>query len=165
MVEDLFRKKNKFVLKKVLLVGCQWLILFSRWLICFVRKLLVVDKPNEHGDRSILYLRCENPLYLFLELHSTTQTLTTRTHTHPYWLHVCKSYPYEHLRRMSTSKSGDSRSHHWHLVVDGNVTYHLTHNADKSWKIQNKVRAPRLEPWWVTSTGPSYHCTTSPFAL
>jgi hypothetical protein len=33
---------------------------------------------------------------------------------------------------LSTSRSGDSRSHHWCLVVDGNVAYHLTHNTGKS---------------------------------
>jgi hypothetical protein len=37
------------------------------------------------------------------------------------------------------------------LVVDGNVAYHLMHNAGKSWKIQEKVRAPGFEPWWVAS--------------
>jgi hypothetical protein len=26
---------------------------------------------------------------------------------------------------LSTGRSGDSRSHHWRLVVDGNVAYHL----------------------------------------
>jgi hypothetical protein len=52
---------------------------------------------------------------------------------------------------LSTDRSGDSRSHQWRLVVDGNVAYHLTHNAGKSWKIQEKVRAPGFEPWWVAS--------------
>jgi hypothetical protein len=33
---------------------------------------------------------------------------------------------------LSTGRSGDSRSHHWRLVVDKNVAYHLTHNAGKS---------------------------------
>jgi hypothetical protein len=31
----------------------------------------------------------------------------------------------------STGRSGDSRSHQWRLVVDGNVAYYLTHNAGK----------------------------------
>jgi hypothetical protein len=52
---------------------------------------------------------------------------------------------------LSTSRSGDSRSHQWRLVIDGNVACHLTHNAGKSWKIQEKVRAPGFEPWWVAS--------------
>jgi hypothetical protein len=43
-------------------------------------------------------------------------------------------------------RSGASRSHLWHLVVDGNVAYHLTHNTGKSWKIQEKVRTPEFEP-------------------
>jgi hypothetical protein len=87
----------------------------------------------------------------FLELHSTTQTLTTRTHTHLY------EYTYANPTLMSTSeglstgRSGDSRSHQWRLVVYGNVAYHLTHNTGKSWKIQEKVRAPGFEPWWVAS--------------
>jgi hypothetical protein len=46
---------------------------------------------------------------------------------------------------LSTSRSGDSRSHQWRLVVDRNVAYHLTHNAGKSWKIQKNIRAPEFE--------------------
>jgi hypothetical protein len=37
----------------------------------------------------------------------------------------------------STVRSEDSRSHHWCLVVDGNVAYHLTYNTGKS---RNKSR-------------------------
>jgi hypothetical protein len=51
----------------------------------------------------------------------------------------------------STDGSGDSRSHQWRLVVDGNVAYHLTYNTGKSWKIQKKVRASGFEPGWVAS--------------
>jgi hypothetical protein len=54
-------------------------------------------------------------------------------------------------KELSTDRSGDSRSHQWGLVVDGNVAYHLTHNVGKSWKIQEKVCAPGFEPWWVAS--------------
>jgi DMSO/TMAO reductase YedYZ molybdopterin-dependent catalytic subunit len=67
-----------------------------------------------------------------LTLHSTTQTLTTRTHTHPY------EYMYANPTLMSTDRSRDSQSHHWRLVVDGNVAYHLTHNAGKSWKSRKR---------------------------
>jgi hypothetical protein len=52
---------------------------------------------------------------------------------------------------MSTDRSRDSRSHHWRIIVDGNIAYHLTHNAGKSRKIQQKVRALGFEPWWVAS--------------
>jgi hypothetical protein len=75
---------------------------------------------------------------IFWELHST-QTLTTRTHIHPY------EYTYANPTPMSTSEGPrDSRSHHLaprcrrerHLPLnnDGNVTYHLMHNARKSRK-------------------------------
>jgi hypothetical protein len=40
---------------------------------------------------------------------------------------------------LSTRRFGDSRSHHWRLVVDGNVVYHIIRNAGKSCKIQEKV--------------------------
>jgi hypothetical protein len=41
---------------------------------------------------------------------------------------------------MSTSEGlRDSRSHHWRLVVDGNVVYHLMHNAGKSRKKSMKM--------------------------
>jgi hypothetical protein len=52
---------------------------------------------------------------------------------------------------LSTGRPGDSRSHLWRLVVDENVAYHLTQNAGKSWKIQEKVRASGFEPWWVAT--------------
>jgi hypothetical protein len=51
--------------------------------------------------------------FFFLQLHSTTQMLTILTHTHPY------KYMYANPTPMSTSRSGDSRSHPWRLVVDG----------------------------------------------
>jgi hypothetical protein len=88
---------------------------------------------------------------LFLEWHSKTQTLTTRTHAHPYEYMYANPTPMSTSEWLSTGRSGDFRSHQWRLVVDRNVAYHLTHNAGKSWKIQEKVRAPRFEPWWVAS--------------
>jgi hypothetical protein len=90
-------------------------------------------------------------LCIFLELHSTTQTLTTRTHTYPYEYTCANPTPMSTSEGLSTGRSGDSRSHQLCLVVDGNVAYHLTHNTSKSWKIQEKVRAPGFEPWWVAS--------------
>jgi hypothetical protein len=44
------------------------------------------------------------------------------------------------------SSNTDSRSYHWRFVVDGNVAYRLKHNADKFWKIQEKVLASGFEP-------------------
>jgi hypothetical protein len=79
-----------------------------------------------------------NATYLFFDSHSTTQTFTTRTHTHPLWIHVRKPYSYEHrqitpmntctqdLEILEVTTTGSH--HHWRLVVDGNVAYHLTHN-------------------------------------
>jgi hypothetical protein len=71
----------------------------------------------------------------FLDSHSTTHTLTTRTHTHPYEYTYANPTAMSTFEGLSTGRSGDSRSHHWRLVVDGNVAYHLTRNAGKS---QNK---------------------------
>jgi hypothetical protein len=53
------------------------------------------------------------------------QTLTTRTHTHPYEYTYTNPNPMSTSEGLSTGRSGDSRSHHWRLVVDGNVAYHL----------------------------------------
>jgi hypothetical protein len=77
--------------------------------------------------------------------------LTTSTHTHPYEYMYANPTPMSTSERLSTGRSEDSRSHQWRLVVDGNVPYHLTHTAGKSWKIQEKVRAPGFEPGWVAS--------------
>jgi hypothetical protein len=58
---------------------------------------------------------------VFLDSHSTTQTLTTRMHTHPYEYTYANPTPMSTSEGLSTGKSGDSRSHHWRLVVYGNV--------------------------------------------
>ena len=92
---------------------------------------------------------------LFLSMQYNTDAHNTHTHS-SLWTHVHKPYPYEHLRKTWTSRSGDSWSHHWRLVVDGDVAYHLKHNAGKSWNKSRKVRAlvpsRGLEPGWVGST-------------
>jgi hypothetical protein len=50
-------------------------------------------------------------------------------YTHSY------EYTYAHSTPMSTSEglsvgiSGDSQGHHWRLIIDGNVTYHLTYKS------------------------------------
>jgi hypothetical protein len=59
------------------------------------------------------------------------QTVTTRTHTHPYEYTYTNSTPMSTSEGLSTGRSKDSQSHHWHLIVNGNVTYHLMHNAGK----------------------------------
>jgi hypothetical protein len=59
------------------------------------------------------------------------------THTHPYEYTYANPTPMSTFEGLSTGRSGDSRSHHWRLIVNGNVAYHLTHNPGKS---QNKSR-------------------------
>jgi hypothetical protein len=98
--------------------------------------------PNWEG-----YTYTPHSSSIILELHSTTQTLTTRMHTHPYEYTYVNPTPMSTSEGLSTDISEDSRSHRWRLVVDGNVAYHLTHNTGKSWKIQEKMRAPRFELW------------------
>jgi hypothetical protein len=61
--------------------------------------------------------------------------LTLCTHTHPYEYTYANPTPISTSEGPSTGKSEDSRSRQWRLVVDGNVAYHLAHNAGKSWKI------------------------------
>jgi hypothetical protein len=55
--------------------------------------------------------------------------LTTRTHTHPYEYTYANPTPMSTSEGLSTARSGEYRIHHWCLVVDGNVAYHLTYNA------------------------------------
>jgi hypothetical protein len=106
----------------------------------------MLNRMQTGRDRYI-YTTC-----ILLELHSTTQTLTICTHTHPYEYTFANPTPMSTSEGPSTDRSGDSRSHQWRLVVDGNIAYHLTHNAGKSWKIQEKVRALGFESWWVFNT-------------
>jgi hypothetical protein len=61
-------------------------------------------------------------------------------YTHPYEYTYVNPTPMSTSEELSTSKSRNSQSHHWCLVVDGNVAYHLTHNAGKS---RNKSRKRR----------------------
>ena len=51
--------------------------------------------------KKIQVFLCLFSLFLcFFRLRSTTKTLTTHAHSHPYE-YTYKSYPYEHLRRLS----------------------------------------------------------------
>jgi hypothetical protein len=64
--------------------------------------------------------------------------MNTRTQILPLWA------PLKDLVR----RSRDSRNHHRHLAVDGDVTYHWKHSAGKSWNKSRKIRAlvPSREP-------------------
>jgi hypothetical protein len=89
------------------------------------------------------------------------QMLTTRTHTHPYEYTYANPTPMSTSEGLSTDTSGDSRSHQWRcrtgtsgdsrshqwrcLVIDGNVAYHLMHNAGKSWKMSPMAPRHRRE--------------------
>jgi hypothetical protein len=77
----------------------------------------------------------------FEELHSTT-----RTHTFPYEYTYANPTPMSTSEGLSTGRSGDSRNHHWRLVIYGNVAYHLTHNAEKS---RNKYRKRYKHHIWT----------------
>jgi hypothetical protein len=72
----------------------------------------------------------------------TAQTLTTHTRTHPYEYTYANPTPMSTSGGLSTDRSGDSQSHHWRLVVDGNVAYHLTHTPEN----------PGINPGKVAST-------------
>jgi hypothetical protein len=92
-----------------------------------------------------------NLSYSFFENDTVQHRRSQHARTHPYEYTYANPTPMSTSEGLSTGSSGDSRSHQRHLVVDGNVAYHLTHNAGKSWKIQEKVRAPGFELWWVAS--------------
>jgi hypothetical protein len=55
---------------------------------------------------------------IFLELQSIMQTVTSRTHTHPYEYTYANPTPMNTSEGLSTGRSGDSRSHLWRLVVE-----------------------------------------------
>jgi hypothetical protein len=80
--------------------------------------------------------------------------------THPYEYTYANPTPMSTFEWLNTGRSGDSRSHQWNLVVDGNVAYYLTYNAGKSWKIQGKVKADLTPVGLQTqSQKPSPLCT------
>ena len=62
--------------------------------------------------------------------HACTLTPDEYTYANP--------TPMSTFEGLSTGRSEDSRSHHWRLVVDGNVAYHLTCNTGKSQKNTRK---------------------------
>jgi hypothetical protein len=85
-------------------------------------------------------------------------------HTHPYEYMYANPTPMSTSEGLSTGRLGDSRSHHWHLVVDVNVAYHLTHNAENPGINPGKRSEHQdLNPdrWHLIKS--SYHWTTSPF--
>jgi hypothetical protein len=59
---------------------------------------------------------------------------------------------------LSTGRSGDSRSHHRPLIVDGNVAYHLTHHwplvvdANVAYQLTHKPENPGINPGKGAST-------------
>jgi hypothetical protein len=65
-------------------------------------------------------------------IHTVQRRRSPRTQTYPYEYMYAIPTTMSTSERLSTGRSGDSRSHHWRLVVNGNVAYHLTHNAGKS---------------------------------
>jgi hypothetical protein len=76
-------------------------------------------------------------------------------HTHPYEYTYANHTPMSTFVGLNTGRSRNSQSHQWRLVVDGNVAYHLKHNAEKSRKKYEhqdlnrpyvKIRAPGFEP-------------------
>jgi hypothetical protein len=81
--------------------------------------------------------------------------------THPYEYTYANPTHMSTFEWLNTGRSGDSRSHQWNLVVDGNVkwslvingnvAYHLTYNVGKSWKIQGKVKAQGFNPGGTTN--------------
>jgi hypothetical protein len=93
------------------------------------------ENENEKTRRTMYtYLFFEGCVHVFL---ITQYMFTTLKHTHPYEYIYTNPTPMSTSEGLSTGRSGDSRSHHWSLVVDENVAYHLTHNVGKS---QNKSR-------------------------
>jgi hypothetical protein len=116
-------------------------------------------------SKTLLIVSFDCGTEFFWELHSTTQTLTTRTYTHPYEYMYANPAPMSTSEGLGTSRSADSRSHHWHLVDDGNIAYHLMHNARKSLnKSRKRCEHQDLNPGGYRSTRPSYHWTTDSFA-
>jgi hypothetical protein len=81
------------------------------------------------------------PMGLFLR-NTQYNAAAHNTHAHTY----ANPTPITTSEGLNTGRFGDSRSHQWRLVVDENVAYHLTHNADKSLKIQENVRESDFEP-------------------
>jgi hypothetical protein len=58
-------------------------------------------------------------------------------HTHPYEYTYASPTPMSTFEGLSTDRSGDSRSHHRCLVVDGNVAYHLLPLSQKECHSRN----------------------------
>jgi hypothetical protein len=111
---------------------------FESWSWPFNRnKWAVIGSQPKLRNCNNLTLYCHVKLLydIFFESSSTTQTLTTRTHTHSYEYTYANPTSMSTSEGLSTGRSGDSRSHHRCLVIDGNVAYHLTHNVDKCWKV------------------------------
>jgi hypothetical protein len=82
---------------------------------------------------------CSVKQFFFFTFHTIQRKTLTTHYTHPYEYMYANPTPMSTSEGLSTGRSGDSRSHHWRLVVDGNAAYHLTHNAGKSWNKSRKM--------------------------
>jgi hypothetical protein len=112
------------------------------------KKVIDAHLSNLHPQLGRLHLHTTFQFHFFRITQYNADAHNTHAHS-SLWIHVRKPYPTS--EGLSTDISEDSRSHQWRLVVDGNVAYHLTRNTGKSWKIQEKMRAPGFELWWVES--------------
>jgi hypothetical protein len=111
----------------------------------------VNDQQSKDNTKRAICSQIPASLFFFWITQYNADAHNTYVHS-PLRIHVyANPTPMSTSEGLSTGKYGDSRSHQWHLIADGNVTYHLTHNADKSWKIQKKVQESGFEPWWVAS--------------
>jgi hypothetical protein len=111
--------------------------------------------PNSYSDLGycliLLYicikiivktLKCQNDMQFGMD------EVRVSTHTHPYEHMYANPTLWAPLKDWAPVSSGDSWSYYWHLIVNENAAYHITHNVNKS---QEKVRALGFELWWVVS--------------
>jgi hypothetical protein len=87
-------------------------------------------------------LKCQNDMQFGMD------EVRVSTHTHPYEHMYANPTLWAPLKDWAPVSSGDSWSYYWHLIVNENAAYHITHNVNKS---QEKVRALWFELWWVVS--------------
>jgi hypothetical protein len=94
---------------------------------------------TQYNAHSPLWIHVRKP-YSYEHLRRTENRQITLMNTRTQDLEILEVTTIGTSSSMGTTyaRCGDSWSHHhWRLVVDGNVAYHLTHNTEKSW---NKTR-------------------------
>ena len=125
-----FRLSRSVGMVVLMVVTCE--VFFSSKFLYITRVLLCLFLTQFCVVKIIPRFVLRPYISFFFENHTVQRRRPQHARTlTPYEYTYVNPTPMSTSEGLSTGRSEDSRCHHWRLVVDGNVTYHLTCNTDK----------------------------------